>query len=153
MKSITEILGGAQILLAISFEIQDSFEEFLNTEQRTFLSLLRVIEEHLPYDSRVRTRTGRPSYQGRSFIRAFFAQSFFRISTMEGLRRRLLSDQNLRMICGFHHIPRLSTFSRRMTEYAQSEFLGKTLNDLVRQYLGDKIIGHIARDSTAIPAP
>lgn len=47
MKSITEILGGAQILLGISFNIQDGFEEYLNGEQRAFLSMLRGIEEHL----------------------------------------------------------------------------------------------------------
>ncbi|SIQ96576.1 hypothetical protein SAMN05920897_1203 [Alkalispirochaeta americana] len=32
MKSITEIIGGAQILFDISFDIQDSFEEYLTTK-------------------------------------------------------------------------------------------------------------------------
>lgn len=30
MKSAIEILGGAQILFGISFDIQDSFEEYLS---------------------------------------------------------------------------------------------------------------------------
>jgi hypothetical protein len=32
MKSVKEILGGAQILFPISFEIQDIFEEYLTEE-------------------------------------------------------------------------------------------------------------------------
>ena len=52
MKSLTEILGGAQLLIGVSFDIQDTFEEYLSEEQRAFLVLLRLIEE----DSPVRTR-------------------------------------------------------------------------------------------------
>ena len=47
MKSISEILGGMQILLEVSFDIQIGFEEYLTKDQRTFLAMLRVIEEHL----------------------------------------------------------------------------------------------------------
>lgn len=39
LKSITEILGGAQILRAVSFDIQERFEEYLTEEQRSFLAL------------------------------------------------------------------------------------------------------------------
>jgi hypothetical protein len=37
MKSITEIPGGAQLLLGVSFDLQETFEEYLTTEQRAFL--------------------------------------------------------------------------------------------------------------------
>ena len=37
MKSITEILGGAQLLLDVSFDLQETFEEYLTTKQRAFL--------------------------------------------------------------------------------------------------------------------
>jgi len=47
MKSISEILGGMQILLELSFDLQTGFEEYLTEEQRAFLAMLRVIEEHL----------------------------------------------------------------------------------------------------------
>ena len=52
MKSVTEILGGAQFLLGVSFDLQDTFEEYLSEEQRALLVILRLIEE----DSPVRTR-------------------------------------------------------------------------------------------------
>ena len=37
MKSITEILGGAQLLLDVSFDLQKTFEEYLTMEKRAFL--------------------------------------------------------------------------------------------------------------------
>jgi hypothetical protein len=35
MKTITEIIGGAQALLDIPFELQSCFEEALNDQQKT----------------------------------------------------------------------------------------------------------------------
>lgn len=48
MKSISEILGGMQIRLEFSFNLQAEFEEYLTKGQRAFLAMLSVIEEHLP---------------------------------------------------------------------------------------------------------
>jgi hypothetical protein len=48
MKTVTEIIGGDQTLLPLSFDIQRCFEEYLTDEHRRFISLLRVIEEALP---------------------------------------------------------------------------------------------------------
>ncbi|MHB9291140.1 hypothetical protein Holit_00212 [Hollandina sp. SP2] len=45
MKTITEIIGGAQGLLNISYNLQDVFEEYLTDEYKTFLHILRVLEE------------------------------------------------------------------------------------------------------------
>jgi hypothetical protein len=71
------------------------------------------------------------------FMRVFLAQSFFRISTMEDLRKQLRTNPNLRKICGFSLVPSLSTFSRRLTELAGdtafSEALGKTPTVLEQQ--------------------
>jgi hypothetical protein len=45
MKSITETIGGAQALLEIPYNLQPCFEEYLTDEYKTFLQMLRVIEE------------------------------------------------------------------------------------------------------------
>ncbi|MGA2547678.1 MAG: hypothetical protein ABSF43_14090 [Rectinemataceae bacterium] len=63
MKSITEILGGAQTLLGVSFELQDCFEEYLNEEQRTFLAMLGLIADHLPPLERGQSGLGRPAFE------------------------------------------------------------------------------------------
>ena len=43
MKTITEILGGAQVLLDISFDLQKCFEEKLNDQQKVFFLMLPLL--------------------------------------------------------------------------------------------------------------
>jgi hypothetical protein len=105
MKSITDILGGAQLLLDISFDLQDTFEEYLSVEQRAFLVTLRVIEENVPLQEQYYRGRGRIPYQDIPFFRAFIAKSFLQIPTTEKLIDRLYADANLRRICGFTAVP------------------------------------------------
>lgn len=55
-------------------------------------------------------------------------------STMDDVRKRLCRDANLRLTCGFSRVPSLSTFSRRMSEYAHQECLNPVFTTLVRAY-------------------
>jgi hypothetical protein len=48
MKTITQILGGAQALLNIPYDLAGCFEEYLSDEYKIFLHMLRVIEERVP---------------------------------------------------------------------------------------------------------
>ena len=48
MKSITEILGDSQLLLDISYDIQEVFEDYLTHMHRSFLAMLRLIEDFIP---------------------------------------------------------------------------------------------------------
>lgn len=152
MKSITEILGGAQILLGLSYDIQECFEEYLNEEYRTFLAVLRVVGEHLPGEPyRLRTR-GRPSYGREGFIRAFLAMNFFQIPTHTKLIQRLRSDSVLRRICGFGKVPSAASFSRRLEELSREAVLSRVLKQMVQEVHRERIVGHVVRDSTAIEA-
>jgi hypothetical protein len=45
MKSISQIRGGAQTLLNISFNLTGCLEEYLSDEYKTFLQMLWVIEQ------------------------------------------------------------------------------------------------------------
>ena len=152
MKSITEILGGMQILLEISFDIQIGFEEYLTKDQRTFLAILRVIEEHLTAPRETASRYGRPAYSINPFIRAFWAKSYFRLLSMDDLRKRLISDPNLRRICGFIKVPSLATFSRRMSLLSESSIMEKSFEAMVTAYYAGRLVGDLSRDSTAIAA-
>jgi len=134
MKSISEILGGAQILLGVAYDPQDSFEEYLNTDHRAFLEMLRVVEEYLPPLERTGTGLGRPAYENVPFFRAFLGMSFFRIASIDALRNRPRTDPNLRQICGFSVVPSLATFSRRFAEFVALPLATCTLNDMVSQY-------------------
>jgi hypothetical protein len=48
MKTVSEIITGAQALLNIPFNFAECFEEYLSDEYKTFPHMLRVIEEQMP---------------------------------------------------------------------------------------------------------
>ncbi len=96
MKTVSEIIGGAQGLLPLKYEIQDSFSFLLTKKQRAFIHYLRVIEEFIPilYHSQ---KTGNPYLGDIPFLRAFLAKSFYQDEKTKNLIQRLHSDQNLRL--------------------------------------------------------
>ncbi|MDR3342057.1 MAG: transposase, partial [Treponema sp.] len=93
MKSITEIIGGAQGLLDISYNVQDVFEAV----QRPMLRSYRG--------------TGRKPYQSQLF------------STDTELIQRLKTDSALRLLCGFEKVPGKSTFSRNFGELSATAIM------------------------------
>jgi hypothetical protein len=151
MKSISHIIGGGQMLLPVSFSLQEYFEEYLDDEHKQFLADIRVIESAHSFIERT-CRMGRPPYPEYAFRRAFYAQCKFGISTIEELRSRLTCDSNLRLICGFKMVPSLSTFCRRLNEMAAGKEADIQHECMIRKYMEGKIILHVNRDSTAIEA-
>ena len=91
MKTITEILGGAQALMDINFDLQKCFEEQLTNEHKTFLHLLRAVETYLPAYIRPQAKTGRPPYPYHPFIRSMLGKSFFGIDKTRSFIERLFS--------------------------------------------------------------
>ncbi|MDA3849991.1 MAG: transposase [Spirochaetaceae bacterium] len=152
MKSITEILGGSQILLDISYDIQDVFEDYLTDTHRLYLAMLRIIESALPLLEENRSSTGRKPYALNSFIRAFLAKSFFKLTTNKDLILQLKSDSSLRKICGFSVVPSEATFSRRFEIISNCHLMEQVINRNAEEYLRNHIIGHISRDSMSITA-
>ena len=62
---------------------------------------------------------------------------------------------SLRRLCGFEsawQVPSKSTFSRAFTQFSKDQILNEILNGLIKDKLGNKIVGHISRDATAIKA-
>ncbi|MES9901569.1 MAG: hypothetical protein ABW168_02670, partial [Sedimenticola sp.] len=49
-------------------------------------------------------------------------------------------------------IPSRATFSRAFTEFAETQLAERVHSALIETHLGDQLIGHISRDSTAIGA-
>ena len=152
MKTVTEIISGAQGLLDISFDIQCCFEETLNNQQKTFLHMLRCLEEHLKVPEREYAGTERKPYQYTPFIKSQFAKSVFQIATTSKLIERLQADPNLRLLCGFKTIPGKASFSRAFSYLAEKIILKETLESLAKETFKDKVVYHVCRDSTAIHA-
>ena len=87
--------------------------------------------------------------------RAFVAKVTLNLPTTEALVDRLKVDQALRRLCGVstcHRIPGKHRFSRAFAEFADLRLAERRHETLIETHLGDQLIGHIARDSTAITA-
>jgi transposase len=114
--------------------------------------MLRVIEEYIPQFERSYKGRGRKPHQDMSMIKAFPAKAFLGIDASSALLQRLRSDSSLRRICGFTTVPSPATFSRRLSEYADTHLIEQSLYKMVRAYHQGHIVGHVSRDSTAIEA-
>src|ERR1700692_2732477 len=98
---------------------------------------------------------GRPSKDRLAIASAFVAKAVYGFGLTRQLLDALQRDAQLRRICGWEtawQIPSEATFSRAFAEFAQME-LGQFVHEaLIRETQQDRLIGHIARDSTAIEA-
>jgi transposase len=150
MKTITEIIGGAQGLLNISYDLQDVFEEYLTDEYKTFLHIVRVVEGAQNPLVRRYAGTGRIPYQYQPFVRSILAKCFFKIDTAAQFIHRLQTDSNLRLLCGFEHVPGKSTFSRNFAVLSETAVMRETLDRLVKEAHSGQVVYHVSRDSTAI---
>lgn len=98
---------------------------------------------------------GRPAKDRDAIARAFIAKAVYGFNTTRQLLEALQRDEQLRQICGWdaaRRVPHESTFSRAFDEFARMELPQFVHETLIRETQKDRVIGHIARDSTAIEA-
>jgi hypothetical protein len=98
---------------------------------------------------------GRPAKDRLAIASAFVAKAVYGFSLTRQLLDALASDTPLRRICGWKEawqVPHESTFSRAFDEFARMELPQFVHEALIRETQHDRLIGHIARDSTAIEA-
>jgi hypothetical protein len=98
---------------------------------------------------------GRPPNDRLAIASAFVAKAVYGFSLTRQLLNALASDAQLRRICGWKHawqVPHESCFSRAFAEFARMELPQLVHEALIRETQHDRLIGHIARDSTAIEA-
>ena len=96
---------------------------------------------------------GRPSAERAALARAFVAKAVLNLPNTRMLIERVEADKTLRRLCGWSRpseVPSESTFSRAFAEFAQSELPSSVHEALISQTHADRLVGHIARDSTAI---
>ena len=99
--------------------------------------------------------TGRPPHERAWLANAFVAKTVLNLPTTVALIDRLTVDRSLRRICGFaacKKLPSEATFSRAFEEFSESRLAERAHEALITEHLGDKLIGHISRDGTAIAA-
>ena len=102
-----------------------------------------------------RSFTGRPAKDRTALATAFMAKAILNLPTTRDLISRLRVDAALRRFCGWYSADRLpheSKFSRAFAEFAATELPQQLHAAVVAATQSERLIGHIARDSTAIPA-
>ena len=150
-----------EILTREWWRIQDDLfpaaEEYLgplSEKHRALIVVLETVcvERFLPY---VHGLVGRPLAERTALARAFIVKAVFNIPTTRLLMDLLQGDIRLRRLCGWERvtdIPSEATFSRGFAEFAEQSLPARIHESLIKATLGQTIVGHIARDSTAIEA-
>jgi Transposase DDE domain/Transposase domain (DUF772) len=98
---------------------------------------------------------GRPPADRQALARAFVAKAVLGLPHTNQLIDRLNADKTLRRLCGWEthgQIPSESTFSRAFAEFAASALPARVHEAFIKTTHAERLIGHIARDSTAIEA-
>ena len=90
-----------------------------------------------------------------SLLKAFVAKSVFGYQNTKIMIENVKGNPTIRRLCGWERecdVPSGPTFSRAFEEFAKSGLPQKIHEGIVKKYLGEKLVGHISRDSTAIDA-
>ena len=150
-----------QVLLQCAHVFQQTLFPALEAEIGPLsqsLKLLSAVVNLVPLGSALSSRrasTGRPPRDRSALATAFLAKSILNLPTTRQLIDRLKADAQLRRLCGWDHIralPHESKFSRAFALFARSELPQQLHAALIQATQGTRLIGHIARDSTAIQA-
>ena len=98
---------------------------------------------------------GRPRKDRAALARGFIAKAVFNIAQTDMLIERLVLDKALRRLCGWTRVgavPSAATFSRAFAEFAAGDLPGRLHEAVIAKTQGARLVGHVARDSTAIEA-
>ncbi len=96
---------------------------------------------------------GRKKKSRINIAKAFVAKSVYNFETTDILMEYLNGCKNIRRLCGWERsgeIPSRATFSRAFSEFAKNSLLQKVHEAMIKKHCGQKLAGHISRDSTAI---
>jgi hypothetical protein len=136
------------------FQVQECLPP-LSEQQRRVILVLEVvrIEEQVPPGCL--QWLGRRRADRRALARAFVVKACLNLPTTKMLIERLRVDRSLRQLCGWEQgrqVPSEATFSRAFAEFAAMGLGDRVHADRVKEYLGEEVVWHVARDSTEIEA-
>lgn len=144
----------AHMLQEELFPILESVAGPLNAQLQLLSSVISMVPLERFLGAR-RARTGRPSKDRAALATAFLAKAILNLPTTRDLIARLQVDTALRQFCGWASVkalPHESKFSRAFAEFAQTELPQNLHQAVIDKTQKERLIGHIARDSTAVPA-
>jgi Transposase domain (DUF772)/Transposase DDE domain len=99
---------------------------------------------------------GRPPCSRVWLAHAFIAKHVYQFPTTGALIDALNNRPTLRRLCGWDSagdIPSEPTFSRAFATFARDQLPQRIHENMVKAHAGNKLVGHVSRDATAIEAP
>lgn len=99
---------------------------------------------------------GRPPCSRVWLAHAFIAKHVYQFPTTTALIEALHARPTLRRLCGWEStsdLPSEVTFSRAFGEFARDQLPQRIHENMVQVHAGNKLVGHVSRDATAIEAP
>jgi hypothetical protein len=96
---------------------------------------------------------GRRKSRRDKILKAFIAKAVYDFPTTRILLEYLNSSRTLRRLCGWERaveMPSEATFSRSFAEFSERRLPEMIHDAMVKDRLGNKLVGHISGDSTAI---
>ena len=133
--------------------LQEELGELTSSAKRLIATLEMIpLARFIPSS---RGWVGRPSKDRYAIACAFVSKAVYGFSTTRQLLEALQRDAQLRRICGWEgvdRVPHEATFSRAFAEFARMQLPQFVHEALIGETQKDRLIGHIARDSTAIEA-
>lgn len=144
----------AGLLQGTLFTALESSVGTLSEKARLLVSVLTLVppQAHLAPS---RGWRGRPARSRQALATAFIAKTVYGLQTTRQLIDRLRCDPQLLKLCGWNspkQLPHESTFSRAFEEFATTELPQRLHVAVIEKTQQGRLIGHIARDSTAIEA-
>lgn len=150
---LSQIWGNIQYTL---FPMQEEEIGPISEKHKKLISILELVQiEHFITPLYYPRNVGRPPKDRVFLARAFIAKIIFKLEFTNQLRDYLLSDKQLRRICGWEsirQIPSESKFSRVFEEFAQLKIPDCVHASLIKKLYQGEVIGHVTRDSTPIRA-
>ena len=142
----------AHILQSELFPLLEPITGSLTPQMELLASIVALAPVERMLSAR-RYATGRPAKDRAALATAFVAKSVLNLPTTRDLMGRLRVDEPLRRFCGWgsvHAVPHESKFSRAFAEFAQTELPQQLHQAVIEATQKSRLVGHIARDSTAI---
>jgi hypothetical protein len=140
----------------IQKQLFPSFEQALDPlteKEREFIQIITLLD--LPAHMKAyRWRGfGRRKKSRLALAKAFIAKSVYKLETTDMLIVHLKGCKNIRRLCGWElpsQVPSAATFSRAFNEFATGQLPQQIHEAMIKKHCGQKLAGHISRDSTAI---
>ena len=148
------LLQFSQVLQTVLFERLELEIGALSDKARLLVAVLTMLPLSR-YLAPARGWVGRPAKDRQALAAAFLAKAIYGLATTRQLLEGLRTDRQLRCLCGWNtlrQLPHEATFSRAFAEFAATELPQHLHAALIECTQKGRLIGHIARDATAIEA-